>query len=168
LLQFLQRTGLDKPSALTQYVAALNPDPETRPLADQVADVILAAIPLHYEVFKQLRKERDEANPYRRAQSMSQEQEAAIGEFLSKWIVIERLAAIGRTDPEKRLRIVRYDVVNDQLGEPVLRDLFESLRKFRNNLVHGFELPDADTIRRRAQDLDVLIEALQNKGIQLP
>lgn len=86
-----------------------------------------------------------------------------MGEFLAAWVEIERLVrervpiAVSHRGPVMpTLRIVASIARLD--GQTLLQ--FDRLRRMRNNLVHGVELPDPRDLREAAQQLEAIRQLL--------
>lgn len=160
LYQLLNATGLNTPDKLADYVKVLHSDFEKRPLSEQIIDQILAENPTRYTTYEQIRLlEAPIAALTSDVSRVTQSQ--AIGEFVALWI-----------DYEKRIRIQAANKGITALGMPPMRILFslnlpqevivsaERLRRFRNQLVHGIEVPDSETIAAASAELRALLLAL--------
>jgi ppGpp synthetase/RelA/SpoT-type nucleotidyltranferase len=145
LFDVLRYIHQDTPKKLSRYVAQIEQDELTRPIADVVLDKVLAG------------------QPKRRAKKLSElisktlwrspfggladggEAETAIGFFLTQWIRLE--TALRRLAPAERPGFlpVRYALQRLQLTTQV-RNAVERLNRLRNELVHGIERPTAATL----------------------
>jgi ppGpp synthetase/RelA/SpoT-type nucleotidyltranferase len=154
LFRLLRKLNIATTEALRPYISTLSPDTERRPVAQQITDRILAADPQRYRAYAEVRA----ATP---AKETSQEPnliggsrgnaDSALGNFLAQWISFERflrelgrernLDSRGTAIPSPRaLRMLEVFDAN-RLNE------IEQIRRLRNNLVHGIEVPDADLIK---------------------
>lgn len=163
LYALLRELALGTPEKLAHYVEALHSDLERRPLAEQVIDQVLAEDPARYAVFEQIRALDVPLMSLPVSGLPRVSQSEAIGEFMSLWI-----------DYEKMLRVYANKKGADRLGIPSMRLLrlvegvpdelhaaAERIRRFRNQLVHGIEVPDAEFIRAQTIELRMLLARLK-------
>jgi len=161
LYELLKSVNLNTPDQLAKYVQVLHSDFEKRPLSEQIIDQILAEDPARYTTYEQIRL--SEAPVATLTGDMSRaSQTQAIGEFMALWI-----------EYEKRLRLRAARAGITALAMPSSRllyhletpkELFASadrLRRFRNQLVHGIEVPDNETIQAASGELRTLLEWLK-------
>jgi ppGpp synthetase/RelA/SpoT-type nucleotidyltranferase len=170
LFDLLKRLNIDTPETLKTYLGALSPDVEARPLAEQIIDQILTADPTRYAAYSEIRDERERQKSFQTPNETqrSVEQHQAIGLFLSNWIAIERLirdvayiSGIGDRSgmiPSGRI-LARLDILSEQD-----RYEFERLRKIRNNLVHGVEVPSPNIMFEAAHDLNRLLQHMSESA----
>jgi ppGpp synthetase/RelA/SpoT-type nucleotidyltranferase len=163
LFELLRDLGLNKPEDLARYVDALHADFERRPLAEQVIDQVLAEDTARYATYEHVRALDVPALALTTSDAPRASQSEAIGQFMALWI-----------DYERMLRTVAATKGYKSIGMPSLRALYaisdispeikesaERLRHFRNQLVHGIEVPDADYIHTQTTDLRKLVESVQ-------
>jgi hypothetical protein len=155
LYDLLKRLNLATPDGLEAYLAALTGDTERRPLAQQIIDQLLAEDAGRYKIYDALRAATDRETSF-----LSQDErliapdiQNAIGQFLSKWIAFERLIReIAARKSEGRRVGFPTTIVLQQLQLFDAETLWEidRIRRLRNNLVHGIEIPDATELTRQA------------------
>ena len=163
LFALLSQLNLRTPEDLARYVGALHSDLERRPLAEQVIDQVLAEEPGRYATFEQIRALDVPVLSLTSSDLPRISQSEAIGQFMSLWIDYEKMlrahaatkGAGGIGIPS--MRILR--LVGDVPAE--LNEAAERLRRFRNQLVHGIEVPDAEFIRAQASDLQSLVSRVK-------
>jgi ppGpp synthetase/RelA/SpoT-type nucleotidyltranferase len=163
LFQLLRDVGLNKPEDLARYIDALHADFEKRPLAEQVIDQILSEDVSRYAIYEDVRAFDTPKIAYLAIDPPRSSQSQAIGQFMSLWIDYERmLRAVAAKKGYKSLGMPsgRFLSTIDEI-QPVLIETAERLRHFRNQLVHGIEVPDADYIRVQAEDLRRLIDSMR-------
>lgn len=164
LFALLCELGLNTPEHLRKYITAIHSDFERRPIAEQVIDLVLSEDPNRYGMFERIRMSDVpvlEASP---SDEPLASQSDAIGEFIALWI-----------DYEKMIRKLTEAKGLPSFGQPSFRllqkiddfpsevlDASERLRRFRNQLVHGIEVPDAEFIRSQASDLRHLLSQLKS------
>ncbi len=153
--------GIATPEALSPYINVLHDDFETRPLAEQVIDQLLAETPERYTTFAKLRAT-EYRLPFAPGHTELPAQHHAIGNFMSLWIEYEQY--VGTLAESKGL--TGYSVTPSKLlsllegSPPQLLANAERLRQFRNELVHGSEIPDSEAINRATGTLQSLLKEL--------
>lgn len=163
LFALLRALGLNTPEHLARYVAAMHSDFERRPLAEQVIDQVLSEDESRYAVFEKIRMLDVPALSLVSSDVPRASQSEAIGEFMALWIDYEKMVrtyaaskgAGGIGIPTIRILRLVHNVPAD------LNDTAERLRRFRNQLVHGIETPEADFINSQTADLRRLVERLK-------
>jgi ppGpp synthetase/RelA/SpoT-type nucleotidyltranferase len=164
LYALLRELNLGTPENLARYIDALHSDLERRPLAEQVIDQVLGEDPTRYTTYEHIRALDVPAMSLTTSGLPRVSQSEAIGQFMALWI-----------DYEKMLRAIASGRGVESLGIPTMRLLrvvkevpdelhvsAERLRRFRNQLVHGIEVPDADFIRAQTAELQTLVARLKN------
>ena len=163
LFALLSQLNLRTPEDLARYVGALHSDLERRPLAEQVIDQVLAEEAARYATFEQIRALDVPALSLTSTDQPRVSQSEAIGQFMSLWIDYEKMlrahaatkGAGGIGIPSMRILRLVEDVPTD------LNEAAERLRRFRNQLVHGIEVPDAEFIRAQTSDLQNLVSRVK-------
>ncbi len=169
LFQLLAAVDMNKPEDLVRYIDAIHADFERRPLAEQVIDQVLSEDPRRYTEYERIRAgDASSAVMSLTAPSLQYHSEA-IGEFITHWIGFERmvrdfLSKQGYNNiamPTGRM-LSRIEGLS-----PNLVHAAERLRQFRNQLVHGIDFPDVESIRANTQDLKMLVAATE-EGLRPP
>jgi ppGpp synthetase/RelA/SpoT-type nucleotidyltranferase len=163
LFKLLDALGLAIPDAMSPYIAALDSDFERRPLADQIIDQLLAENDERYKTYEQVREEEPPRKTGLSFDVRGNEQATgeAIGRFISRWIDFERRIRLRMGPQPTRPWLVPTTKVIAELGVLSQRSIaeLERIRRFRNNLVHGVEIPSAEEINSAADILrEILIE----------
>lgn len=164
LFELLRDLGLNKPEDLTRYVDALHADFERRPLAEQVIDQVLAEDTSRYAVYERVRALDVPALALTSIDVPRASQSEAIGQFMALWIDYERmLRAVAATKGYKSIGMPsgRFLSTISEIS-PELIEAAERLRHFRNQLVHGIEVPDSEYIRAQSSDLKKLVELMRH------
>jgi len=164
LYALLNELNLGTPENLARYIDALHSDLERRPLAEQVIDQVLSEDPTRYTTYERVRALDVPVMPLTTPGLPRVSQSEAIGQFMSLWINYEKmLRAIASIQglenfsiPSMRLLRVVKDVPDE------LQVSAERLRRFRNQLVHGIEVPDAEYIKAQTSELQMLVARLKN------
>ncbi len=167
LLKFLQLAGLDKPMSLENLMneTAFS---ETRPLAEQLADRLLAGDPSRYWLYAEARRLTADQNPYwstEEERSYRLEEKALIY-FLSRWTALE--LAVRETaraaQPDLRwITLIPSAIALKQLGlfDPDVREQVESLRRLRNRIIHGTTVPESDVLFEAGRFIEDLLGKLR-------
>lgn len=164
LFSLLRELGRNTPEHLRKYISAIHSDFERRPIAEQVIDQVLSEDSNRYGVFERIRMLDVPVLESTPGDAPKSSQSDAIGKFIALWI-----------EYEKMIRHVAESRGLSSIGQPSFRllrkldnlpseslEASERLRRFRNQLVHGIEVPDADFIRFQASELQTLLSRLRN------
>jgi len=163
LFYLLKDLQLNTPEQLAKYVAALHTDFERRPLAEQVIDQVLSEDTARYSAFEQIRLFDVPVTAISPTDFPRVTQSEAIGQFMSLWIEYEKMI---RTYVEAKgasgigvpsMRLLRF--IENVPGE--VTEAAERIRRFRNQLVHGIEVPDAEFIRLQTAELRLVFDKLR-------
>jgi len=164
LYDLLTQLGRATPEAVGRYLAALHPNLERRPIANQIIDQLLSEDPTRYQRYEALRAARRSPDvTMGSAEPVDQEAHEAMGEFLAAWIKLEQLVRdLAPAELNQRGPVIPTPRVIASIGrldkEAVMQ--FERLRRMRNNLVHGIELPDLRDLREAARELEAIRQQL--------
>ncbi len=166
LFDLLKRLGLTTPDLLRPYVITLHGDTERRPFAEQIIDQLLAEDDARYKIYEDVRASRPAPGDYEPniREPVEPDLHEAMGFFLAQWISFERVIrqrvsqlAGERVPPAAP--IFRLVGAFNILDEGTRREV-ELIRRMRNNVVHGVEIPDATTLRQAGERLEAIIERL--------
>ncbi|MFM0648102.1 RelA/SpoT domain-containing protein [Paraburkholderia bryophila] len=164
LFSLLQELDLNTPEHLQKYISAIHSDFERRPIAEQVIDQVLSEDPQRYNTFERLRTFNVPLLISSTSEPPHTSQSDAIGQFIALWIeyenLIRKIASLKGID-KPGLPTSRLLRSLDDLPSEVL-EASERLRRFRNQLVHGIEVPDAEFIQSQATDLQSLLSRLRD------
>ncbi len=160
LFGLVDELGLATPDGLGRYLAALHPDLERRPVAEQVIDQLLSEDPARYKMYDVLRATQPtSAIGHDSIEPITPDAHEAMGMFLTSWVELERLVR-DLTPPDERQRgpamptMRRIDALISLPDE--MRHSFERLRRLRNMLVHGIEIPHPADLREASRELERL------------
>jgi len=165
LYSLLRRLNLATPDGLEPYLATLTGDTERRPLAQQIIDQLLAEDASRYKTYEELRAVTDRESSYlsQDERLIAPEIQTAIGQFLSKWIAFERaIREIAATQfKDRRIGFPTTSVLAElQLFDEETLWEIDRIRRLRNNLVHGIEIPDAAEINEAGRRLEVILQGV--------
>lgn len=154
LYKFLRMANMDRPECLREYIINLDPDTEKRPLIDQIVDRILTGDAELYNLYNKARYDIGAMSPYNLKQEKllnSSKDQEALGYFLARWIVFEKII---RDISEKRdirtnrspMMFTKFDLLRLNLIDENLAFEIDSIRRLRNQVVHGIDFPDKETL----------------------
>jgi ppGpp synthetase/RelA/SpoT-type nucleotidyltranferase len=169
LYELLKQLNLTTPEKLNPYLEDLHGDTERRPVADQIIDRLLVEDESRYETYEAIRAADQVPPSWESAYALLPSQEAttgAIGEFISQWIVFERL--LRQSGPTQGSRSTFPIPTVRAIGELDLSDddrlELERIRRLRNNLVHGIETPHPADLQEAARRLKALNARLTKRA----
>jgi len=171
LMKFLKEAKFDKPDKVKKYISKVVPQEEKRPIAEQLIDIILSENTKLYSVFEKIKKEDSLKHPYKFVNDPEAEGDiqTLIGQFLSEWIKLERLTrkVVNEKLPAgERKRFMVFPFRNLQelqlLNKPDILE-YDYLRRFRNNIVHGIEIPDKASFVDSISRLKKILKKLEQK-----
>jgi ppGpp synthetase/RelA/SpoT-type nucleotidyltranferase len=161
LFELLVQIALATPNKLKPYLDALHHDTERRPFAEQIIDQLIAENEERYKLYEQIRAKQSEVGIDDR-RTLEPDLQDAMGFFLARWIDFER-AVREKAYQESGMEIDRISPLSLSRRLNILglldddsRREAEWIRRVRNNLVHGVEIPSPSDLYRAG----VFIEAL--------
>jgi hypothetical protein len=162
LFALLKELELNTPDNLDPYLKLLNKELELerRPLAEQIIDVLTLADASHAKAYLLVRAKADAS---RAEQAPSSNVASEVGEFVGQWARLERLLRI-LVPPTKESGAMPISWMLQQLPSltPDMRFELDQLRRIRNELVHGIEVPLAAYLQAATQRLEALIEEIES------
>jgi ppGpp synthetase/RelA/SpoT-type nucleotidyltranferase len=166
LYALLEKLDLATPDQIAPYIDALSSDTERRPLAEQIVDHLISEDESRYLLYDNLKaaRDRDASTGSETERLPSTNGHQAIGYFLSKWIELERLIrqiVLERTGEQTSVLPTTRLLQQIEVLNPSARAEIESIRRIRNNLVHGVEIPDPAYIRDAAERLEHILKELR-------
>jgi ppGpp synthetase/RelA/SpoT-type nucleotidyltranferase len=164
LLLFLQKAGMDSPEQVQPYLPEVDVGLSAPPIADQIVDEILFTKGDLHEAYAKARLEASSSSPYREPSPASIGQEAAVGRFMGAWIELERLL----TDSKGRRRLAWQSSSSQELGlDEDTAATFRQLRKLRNEIVHGIEMPGPDYLEAATETVHSIAEKVRTNRERL-
>lgn len=164
LFDLLIRLKIDTPAQLAPYLEALHGNLELRPLAEQVIDALLAEDTSRYKTYLSVRAE---------AHRRTVEQDFGdddfyghVGRFLARWTEFERLVRelasteglSGPVGPIGR-QLQRLEFLDSGMRHEI-----DFLRRMRNNVVHGIEMPTVGDLAEATQRLESIVTEIRGLG----
>jgi ppGpp synthetase/RelA/SpoT-type nucleotidyltranferase len=179
LFMFIQAINFNKPDKIKKYISKLVFSDDERPISEQIIDSILMEHPKLYDTFEKVKIQFISKKHYKtQFEELSNEEsfQTLIGSFISKWILLETTLTkeIKKIETSnlnegtlRRTRPFSYNLIlvkeHNLLNEQEYRQ-FEYLRRFRNNLIHGIEMPDESSFSTAID----MIESLVSKFVKQP
>jgi hypothetical protein len=169
LFELSKRLGLNTPAKLSPFVKNLHADTVRWPIAEQIIDQILGADPKRYSLYRELRSASDIDLVEAESQAQPPDVRHAMAVFINSWIQFEkalrRLSGPARQSTRPLVDLLR----SVHVGDGVKFDI-DRIRRIRNALVHGIEIPDPDTLVSAAQRLDEITNGLSKRrpSLEIP
>lgn len=160
LFDLIKVLKVDTPDKLRPYIDVLHGNVEERPLSEQIIDALLAEDPERYRIYESIRAQR----PWVTVRTeRDNEIYQHVGMFLTRWIQLEgQLRELfGKDVGNRRILPTTGNLAASRLFSDEFIREFDYLRRMRNNLVHGVEIPSTETLKEAADRIDALIEELR-------
>ncbi|WDZ84904.1 GTP pyrophosphokinase [Micromonospora cathayae] len=163
LFDLIALLNVDTPEQLSPYLGALHNDLETRPLAEQIIDAILAEKPDRYGAYQTIRQNRRAA--FSDAKADSNGTATQIGSFLMHWIELEHLMRdIGpQLGLHRNLLPQGRHLRQSGLLPKEMVVEYDRIRQLRNHLVHGFEPASAVQLEEASQRLQEVTAEIRRR-----
>ncbi|MCF4124243.1 GTP pyrophosphokinase [Methylobacterium sp. SyP6R] len=161
LFRLLQKAELNNPDALMPYIENIKLQENRGPLADRFIDHLLSRNPGLSDVYLNLRRS---SGSGARSFFSGQDQPSPeiVGSYLQKWIVLERfIRALSkiRNIGGRHYSFPSRDVVNMLQLDVGVQAALDVLRRIRNELVHGVNIPGEDLLQTADRDLGIMLES---------
>lgn len=147
LLEMLRRFDLDTPEKLQPYLSALDPDLVRRPIAEQVADLVINGDSQRAALYKSLQARSNQIS----------ERDLAVGELVRWWNTLEYVIGVSIEDDPPSFSQVRQQA-QYLLNSDFVR--FNQLRKLRNEALHRRDGLNVDDLRIATASVRRLVEIL--------
>lgn len=174
LYTFLKLADLDKPEHIEKFIDQLDSNTEKRPIVDQIIDFIIDGDESLYSKYDQARLKAGSRNPYSVKQDSLSffRDETLLGYFINRWIIFEHMMReiFKKVDSKYNTNtifnlktLLEREVINKNRYFQI-----ESIRRLRNNIIHGIELPDDEQLMRAVNALEeILSDISMNIGDDL-
>jgi len=161
LFRFLQQANMLQPQQVEPFVQDIEQgEKEPRPLVEAVIDRILLENPALYSQYESIRHN-EGRNPYSASDEHYPDKAPAllVTLFVQRWALLERtLRAVSAVEPGKWL-LDRGMSPTEYLSQQQ-HVKFASIRRLRNSLVHGEEMPDDGALEQATEELAQLLVSL--------
>lgn len=147
----------------------LDPDTEKRNIVDQIIDYIITGNQEGFKIFNEAKREfnRKSRSQIQKDDSNSLDKDSAFGSFMSTWIAFEYL--LSEIAKKKGLNtrlspVFNSRILNDMnfLSKKTIYDL-DSIRRLRNEIVHGKRVPEKETLNSAVSNLENLIRQIRDE-----
>lgn len=156
LFKLMCECNLNSPSELSPYLKSLFFSGDMRTLSEQIADNIILGNEDRYEIYVSLKS--STINP-------DKELQFSIGYFMEQWIRLEQIIAKFTSDKNPKSRVLFSPNNLKQIFSEKDANYILNLRRVRNLMVHGIELPSTNEINSMAKDVKELCDRLDPKHI---
>jgi hypothetical protein len=137
-----------------------------RPIGEQLIDLFIGKSKERYTTFESIRAFDARSPFYRTGPDESAERE--VGSFLNAWIALEKIMRqrVGGGPGSKHALWLQGQIPG--VSQTVMQEI-QNLRKLRNELVHGIQVPTSDTLASATKRIRVVIHELsQTKAPTTP
>lgn len=156
LFKLICECNLNSSSELSPYLKSLSFSGDFRSLSEQISDNIILGNEERYEIYTSLKS--SITNP-------DKELQASIGYFVSQWIRLEQIISKYTSDKNPKSRtLFSSNNLRRFLSEKELNYVLD-LRRTRNLIVHGIEIPSTNEINSMANNVKELCDHLDPKHI---
>lgn len=160
LFDLLSRLGMAKPDELKPLLENLHQDYERRPIAEQVIDQLLSQDESRYRLYDEIRASRPspDVTTGDPPEPVADDLHEALGVFMAAWIGLERFVREHAPTSTQRTPVMPTLRLLDQMAplDSNRRRTFERIRRMRNNVVHGVEMPAIPDLIDAARTLNEL------------
>lgn len=151
LFKLMNKCNVNSPTELSPYLKSLFFSGDRRSLSEQIADNMILANKDRYEVYASLKAS---------LLSTDAELQSAIGHFIGQWICLEQIISKLTSDKNPKSKIIfSPNNLRQFFSEKDLQHILY-LRKNRNMIVHGIELPSINEIKSMTQEITELCQFL--------
>ncbi|MGC0340020.1 hypothetical protein [Streptomyces sp. SLBN-8D4] len=161
LFDFMTHLRKETPSDLAPYLESLHGNVEKRPLAEQVIDSLLAEDSSRYEKFNSLYV--DSMESFGAPGSESAEMHEQMGRFLTSWVVLEEILRnlASKVNGERIAMPTARLLDNLHVIDPETRHEIDLLRRVRNNVVHGRDVPPSGYLAEAIARIQAITERVR-------
>lgn len=160
LLKLLRAADLDQPNSLTPYLQTVREVSESRPIADQLADMVLAEKPELYKFYGARPRALTAGRP------TAPRDERLLGEFLARWLVLEQFIRIIASQRVGKTRegivVPTRKLLETLIDDRELRERLDWIRVRRNRIVHDYGRISRAEIGEALHDVNTIIDQLQS------
>ncbi|RLK23779.1 RelA/SpoT family protein [Micromonospora sp. M71_S20] len=162
LFELIRALELDTPEKVSPYLRALHGNVEVRPLAEQVVDELLTEDAARYALYRSIQSKYSGRDRVSGGDAARLE----LGRFVAAWILFEetmRDLLPGSSPISAPVSMLRKLALSGVINESQLREA-NSLRQFRNELVHGRDVPPPEVIASAADALTRLNKSIRSQS----
>jgi ppGpp synthetase/RelA/SpoT-type nucleotidyltranferase len=158
LFQLLRHYQKNRPGVIKPLLSAVTTDADyERPIGEQLIDLFIGNSKERYATFESIRAF-DASSPFYR-KGPDETTERAVGAFLTAWIALEKLVR-QRTGSNRALW--RSDLIPGV--SPASAQQVQILRRLRNELVHGIQTPNPESLTVATNQIKTVVDELRQKS----
>lgn len=165
LWELLKRADLNSPDRLAPLLPDSTSAASGPPLSDQLADIILGRNPDLYSSYASLQQSFTTAETSAQLRSPQAAARAdTMGDFLATWITLERTFRLLGTEQASSKRAYIDPLKGAQsisLSANAI-EIVATVRRLRNNLVHGIEIPQRKILTEATNGLRSVFDELEH------
>lgn len=165
LWELLRKADLNTATRLTELLGSPSELTVDDPISDQIADLVLAKNPGLYNTYVNLQASLTTAKMYDQVNSSTSDRMAAIGEFLTSWIVLECTFMLLNNRPTSGIlrSFNNLPKIGQELG--LSREAVSAIariRSVRNQLIHGIEVPSRSYLNEVTSELKEVLKEIKD------
>lgn len=146
LYNLIKECGINSQSEVNKYLSNISLEKEAGTICEQIADNVILGNDERYKVYSNLKS----------TLNLDDDLEYAIGNYIKQWIQLEMIVKSKTADYNPRSRNL-FSLNNIKKIFPNEDCQYISfLRRERNLVVHGIELPPVDDLNRNAEEVKKL------------
>lgn len=160
LFHFLKDIGLNSVPSLKPILQSCNLESKELPLAQQIVDYILRKNPDYYGAYNDARIAVGRSDPYGAPGEYVPflSDDASLGSFMRQWIASEKL--LGDT----LNTVLNGSAHQDSVLDKETVDKLQAIRKLRNEILYGTNLPSESDMMVAREFLQEMMEFLRHKN----
>ena len=144
LFKLMYQCNIFSSTELAPYLKSLNFTKELRSISEQISDNILVGNNERYKIYTSLKMSHSDSD---------NDLHSSMGYFMEQWIVLERIISSITQDQNPRSRILFSSNNLKEIFSPKEYNRLLELRKIRNMLVHGIEIPSSNNLIEMANEI---------------
>ena len=151
LFKLMMKCHLLNASDLNPYMKSLNFNKDFRSLSEQISDNIILGDMEKYDIYTELKALSIDSNT---------ELHSAIELFMEQWISLEKILNLINQDINPKSRTPFNSNITKTLFSPKEYGRILELRKIRNLLVHGGEIPNPNNLKEMATEIKTICDKI--------
>jgi ppGpp synthetase/RelA/SpoT-type nucleotidyltranferase len=165
LFRFLQILGLDTVKSLEPFLGKCNPRMQSKPITEQIVDIILAQNEEFYQAYNRARQEVSRIDPFgapHEAVSYFSDKRG-LGFFMRQWIAMETILSeivgnvlLSSDNFSTSLQKARNGLDDESLAE------LEHVHRLRDQILYGDSWPSEEELTRAGKFLQKLLQNLSH------
>ncbi|MFB7938996.1 hypothetical protein [Streptomyces sp. NPDC056049] len=163
LFNFLTKLNKETPADLAPYLESLHGNVEMRSLAEQVVDALLAEDLARYEDLDSVQGDLLDSSDPLEGDGDTHRQ---IGRFIESWVALEEVVRSMAPEGDRRRMAAPLIYLIGTLDalDADTRHEIDILRRIRNNVVHGRDVPPASYLAESVERVQAITKTLRELG----